>query len=679
MSYLKINEEIFLEKAELSRFEQGLRDNGFVFDKKTDTAMWGIIRNKFYDPNFDFLKIVDTANSNKFRIQNGFAFDIDRLVIKWNNGDKDITIPTSSQKYWIKISHEYSNIEEGYVSVGGANKSLINGVGTKFTEILRGQPNFPSRIKFTNSQYYTLEYEILEVIDDNNVLVQGIFDTLEADLQFIVVGSFTPGVQVLPLHKNIFMYDSCKMEMILDNGFTPPTIFGKEFILGSVYYDTNGILIEDYRWNFVHEDFTHRKVDDISAIDKLVGIESVKKIGVPNTDSYVYIVNFDFKFNITGEVQNNFNSTIHINNGYGGVWTGTSEFVDGDFDNWRYYYQDGNYSTILKSYINQGTIVLIVDSVRLGSGVGTCITPNCEDIKILMKMVNDTETSTLFTRTEYFPINCTTPTIMINKDEVVFENQIFQLYFVLKNHFKYNNETRFYENEYYNELAYSLSGVLTDPTKTTTSSNVILQNTISSSQKYFPLRCPISWYPETTAQISTYFDATGLGVTNNIFTGWAICNGQNTTPDMRGRMIIGTVNNIQGTSPLGVDVDPLTPGVTNFSFGDIGGKQKVALAISEMPSHDHGGATGNDGGHTHNLTDPGHTHNMLGQNGIGGLARVRTGNGNTSPSVTTDSATTGISIDSVADHAHSINGQGGGDKHENLPTYISLVWIMRIN
>jgi len=61
------------------------------------------------------------------------------------------------------------------------------------------------------------------------------------------------------------------------------------------------------------------------------------------------------------------------------------------------------------------------------------------------------------------------------------------------------------------------------------------------------------------------------------------------------------------------------------------------------------------------------------------LARVRTGNGNTSPSVTTDSATTGISIDSVADHAHSINGQGGGDKHENLPTYISLVWIMRIN
>jgi microcystin-dependent protein len=144
-------------------------------------------------------------------------------------------------------------------------------------------------------------------------------------------------------------------------------------------------------------------------------------------------------------------------------------------------------------------------------------------------------------------------------------------------------------------------------------------------------------------------------------------------------MIIGTVNNIQGTSPLGVDVDPLTPGVTNFSFGDIGGKQKVALAISEMPSHDHGGATGNDGGHTHNLTDPGHTHNMLGQNGIGGLARVRTGNGNTSPSVTTDSATTGISIDSVADHAHSINGQGGGDKHENLPTYISLVWIMRIN
>lgn len=679
MSYLKINEELFLEKAELNRFEQGVRDNGFAFDKKMDTAIWGIIRNKFYDPNFDFLKIVDTANPDKFRIQNGFAYDIDRLTIKWTKGDTDIVIPTSNQKYWIRISHEYSNTEEGYVSVGGANKSLINGIGTKFTEILRGQPNFPSKIRFTNSQYYTLEYEILEVIDDNNVLVQGIFNTLETDLQIVVVGTFTPGVQVLATHKDIFMYDNCKMELILDNGFTPPVVAGKEFILGSVFYDNSGILIEDYRWNFVHEDFTHRKVDDISTIDKLVGVESVKKIGVANTDSYVYIVNFDFKFNITGEVQNNFNSTIHINNGYGGVWNGTSEFVDGDFDNWRYYYTDGNYSTILKSYINQGTIVLIVDSVRLNSGVGLCVTPNCEDIKILVKMMNADESLTLCTRTEYFPINCTTPTIMINKDEVVFAGQIYQLYFVLKNHFKYSQETRFHENEYFNELAYNLNGQMVDPTKTTTSSNVILQNTISSSQKYFPLRCPISWYPETTGQISTYFDATGLGVSGNVFQGWAICNGQNTTPDMRGRMVIGTVNNIQGTNPLGVDVDPITPGVTNFSFGDIGGKQKVQLSIAEMPNHDHGGATSLAGGHTHTVNDPGHKHDILGQNGIGGLLRARTGTGNSSQNAETDDAITGITIDSAPDHAHTFVAEGGDQRHENLPTFISLVWIMRIN
>lgn len=60
--------------------------------------------------------------------------------------------------------------------------------------------------------------------------------------------------------------------------------------------------------------------------------------------------------------------------------------------------------------------------------------------------------------------------------------------------------------------------------------------------------------------------------TYSIPSGWAECNGQNGTPDLRGRFILGRG---QGT------------GLSNRTYGDIDGHETHTLTTSEMPSHTH--------------------------------------------------------------------------------------------
>ena len=55
--------------------------------------------------------------------------------------------------------------------------------------------------------------------------------------------------------------------------------------------------------------------------------------------------------------------------------------------------------------------------------------------------------------------------------------------------------------------------------------------------------------------------------------GWALCNGSNGTPDLRGRFITGSGDG---------------PGLTNRTLGTTGGAETVTLTEAQMPSHAHG-------------------------------------------------------------------------------------------
>ena len=66
-------------------------------------------------------------------------------------------------------------------------------------------------------------------------------------------------------------------------------------------------------------------------------------------------------------------------------------------------------------------------------------------------------------------------------------------------------------------------------------------------------------------------------------TGWVLCDGNNGTPDLRGRFILGA----QGTYASNIPLTTSSAGST-MTINDQGGEQMHLLSISELPSHNHG-------------------------------------------------------------------------------------------
>lgn len=79
---------------------------------------------------------------------------------------------------------------------------------------------------------------------------------------------------------------------------------------------------------------------------------------------------------------------------------------------------------------------------------------------------------------------------------------------------------------------------------------------------------------------TTAFDTTGLGI--NAMQGWAICNGLNGTPDMRGMVPFGATNVPDSGAP------GMYSGVVNASSkGDKVGADSLVLTEDQLPEHRH--------------------------------------------------------------------------------------------
>lgn len=167
----------------------------------------------------------------------------------------------------------------------------------------------------------------------------------------------------------------------------------------------------------------------------------------------------------------------------------------------------------------------------------------------------------------------------------------------------------------------------------------------------------------TQGQINAPFPAGGIimwsGSTGSIPAGWLLCDGNNSTPDLRDRFIIGAG--------------------TTFSVGATGGS--TTISVANLPSHTHGAGTlvaDSAGAHTHTITDPGHTHsyNVSFQNGGGDYNPSRF---SAITGATTGSSTTGISVNSSGAHTHTISGTSGsaGSGTAYYPPYYALAFIMK--
>jgi microcystin-dependent protein len=121
----------------------------------------------------------------------------------------------------------------------------------------------------------------------------------------------------------------------------------------------------------------------------------------------------------------------------------------------------------------------------------------------------------------------------------------------------------------------------------------------------------------------------------SIPSGWVLCNGSNSTPDLRDRFVIGA-----GSA---------------YAVAATGGS-KDAIVVS----HTHT-ATVNDPGHSHSIKRANATDTSSGQNIPSNLAN--------SVAFQTDTATTGISV--------SVNSAGSSGTNANLPPYYALAYIMK--
>jgi hypothetical protein len=164
------------------------------------------------------------------------------------------------------------------------------------------------------------------------------------------------------------------------------------------------------------------------------------------------------------------------------------------------------------------------------------------------------------------------------------------------------------------------SSTVTAPTPTNGDSSTKVATTAFVANNSIPSGCIVMW----------------SGSVASIPSGWYLCNGSNSTPDLRNRFIVGAGS--------------------TYAVGATGGSAD-AIVVS----------------HTHTATDSGHTHSVAvpataGADGGGGAIVDGTPAGATTV-VNVTSGSTSASI--------SVSTTGSSGTNANLPPYYALAYIMK--
>lgn len=184
------------------------------------------------------------------------------------------------------------------------------------------------------------------------------------------------------------------------------------------------------------------------------------------------------------------------------------------------------------------------------------------------------------------------------------------------------------------------------------------------------------------------------GILANIPAGWALCNGNNGTPDLRDKFVMAGGGNIAALSSGGA--------MSKIINTDAGGGHTHTIAIADtilsidqMPTHTH---VVTDPGHVHTITDAGHKHPYRQFNtaqGGGGQNLVGANNTYTLAGNSGEVAPTGIAINSGPTGVTNVNAGGSlGHNHTAViaqssththqltvdvtPAYVNLGYIMKV-
>lgn len=185
------------------------------------------------------------------------------------------------------------------------------------------------------------------------------------------------------------------------------------------------------------------------------------------------------------------------------------------------------------------------------------------------------------------------------------------------------------------------------------------------------------------------FDGTGAGIPANNFQYIYLCNGNNGTPDKRGRVPVGAIVGVPGPT-LDAAVNPANAGNPNYGIGDGGGANTITLTAAQIPAHTHAPTVNTvvtETPHYHFLASAGTTGtggpdlNSVGtlqqQFADGGNATYRLVNSTTAPANLgrTNTVSTGVTVNTTVTIA---NNTGGGGAHSNIQPVRACYYIMYI-
>ena len=165
----------------------------------------------------------------------------------------------------------------------------------------------------------------------------------------------------------------------------------------------------------------------------------------------------------------------------------------------------------------------------------------------------------------------------------------------------------------------------------------------------------------------TNFDGTGAGLNAAGFYKVYLCNGLNGTPDRRGRVAVGAIQNVPG-APLDAAVNPANPGNPNYAIFNTGGANTVTLITSQIPIHSHSATATSIG----TISPNPHSHSYAGVQAPSGQ-----GDGSrTSVPLTRDTSSVSLTVDISTSVTNSDTGSGAA--HSNIQPVIAAYYIMYI-
>lgn len=391
MSKLKISSNLFLEVNELQRFNKFIEEDGWKRAMKAITKNFGIVEN---DSNNYFKVTAKTGSNSVIIINAGLAFDsnMDAIVME---SDLELTIANTGQNRWVILSRGITNNEKGTVNIN--TDGSLSGIDTEFTKVLRGQPNFPVKVKF-NSTKNTEEYEVVSVSSDTSALVSGYSFVSENRIKYSVIGTFTPGFQPNDENKLIYEYDHYKISII--DSEDRPSISEDEFILSMISFDESGSMsVSDERINHMFNNPYIQSYYSDNFTNPIVSLLSVGVIGGYATNSSVgefeMIIEHGYSVTefemITDSTRNIFKITEGNSN-----YLGTGDIPDGLFKGWILLNRSNMKYALISDNTNKSLLIKNFDSsIIKSSGNDFVIVPNCNEIEYEIKVSNNVDRSNI--------------------------------------------------------------------------------------------------------------------------------------------------------------------------------------------------------------------------------------------------------------------------------------------